>query len=81
MFYVSSYLKEYLPSLHNSDVLQAEHMTFAGAVSCIEATMQTLQDMQIEEEWKKNWERAVSLSSILIELHWKSTMYKCIILC
>ena len=28
-----------------SDVLQAERMNFAGAVSCIEATVQTLQDM------------------------------------
>ena len=38
-------------------------MNFAGAVSCIEATIQTLQDMRTEEEWQKIWERAVSLAN------------------
>ena len=45
-----------------SDVLQAECLDFTGAVTCIEATIETLQDMR-SEEWRRIWERAVSLAS------------------
>ena len=46
-----------------SDILQAERLDFAGAVTCIEVSMETLHDMRSEEEWKKIWEKAVSLAT------------------
>ena len=56
VFYFSSYLRDYFAITSElSDVLQAECTNFAGAVSCFEATVQTLQDMRTEEEWKKIW--------------------------
>jgi len=50
-------------TLKLSDILQAERLDFAGAVTCIEVSMETLHDMQSEEEWKKIWEKAVSLAT------------------
>ena len=63
-FFLSLVLFEKIFGITNnlSNLLQAEHLNYATAASCIKATKTTLSDLRSEEVWEKVWEQSLSLS-------------------
>ena len=63
-FFLSLVLFEKIFGMTNnlSNLLQAEHLNYATAASCIKATKTTLSDLRSEEAWEKVWEKSLSLA-------------------
>ena len=63
-FLLSLVLFEKVFSITNSlsNLLQAEHISYAAVASCIKATKTTLSDLRSEAAWRKVWDQAISIA-------------------
>uniref|UniRef100_A0A1X7SK81 Uncharacterized protein n=1 Tax=Amphimedon queenslandica TaxID=400682 RepID=A0A1X7SK81_AMPQE len=64
LFLLSLVLFEKIFSITNSlsNLLQAEHNSYAAVASCIKTTKTTLSDLQSEAAWRKVWDQAIGIA-------------------